>query len=165
MRNMKLAAAAVTGCIALAACGSGRIVSGEASYFEGLPHSVVAEFLGLPIQQRNLAQVSGDAGYSLAQAGVRNMIFCREELHVYRRWLATGQPPAIVRGPVPVHPLEPGNAAIRQDYARLESVTKSGRLSRLRFELTANGSCGQWVPAKPGTRKPTIARVVRNRGA
>jgi hypothetical protein len=106
--------------------------------------------------------VWGEPEESLAQASVRNMIFCREELHIYQGWAATGQPPAITPGPVPAHPLEPGSAAIVQDYTRLKAAVRSGDPRQLQVELTGNGSCGQWVPATPGDPSgPTIAQVVK----
>lgn len=158
----KLPVLAVAYCLTLVACSStGGGLSAGASYFQGLPSSVVAEALANPSLRQNMEGVTGGALQSLAQAAVRNMIFCREELHVYQRWIATGQPPAIARGPVPAHPLEPGNAAIVRDYASLSAAVRSGETSELQTALTDNGSCGQWVPATPGdTSGPTIAQVV-----
>jgi hypothetical protein len=148
-------------CMMLAGCGStGSGLSTSASYSKGLPSSVVTEALANPSLKQNMQGVTGTALQSLAQAGVRNMIFCREELHVYQKWMATGQPPTITPGPAPVHPLEPGNAAIVQDYASLSTAVRSGDPSELQVAPTGNGSCGQWVPATPGdTSGPTVARV------
>jgi hypothetical protein len=158
----KLLIMPVAGCLMLVACGStGSGLSAGASFFKGLPASVVTEALANPTLKRNMEGMTGEALQSLAQAGVRNMIFCREELHVYQRWIATGQLPAITQGPAPAHPLEPGNAAIVQDYASLSADVRSGDPSQLQSALTGNGSCGQWVPAKPGDPGgPTIAQVV-----
>lgn len=161
--STKLPVLAAACCVMLVGCSTGGGLSADGAYFQGLPPSVVNEALALPYFQQTGEGLTGGALQSSAQAGVRNMIFCREELHVYQVWTATGQPPAITPGPVPTHPLEPGNAAIVQDYESLRTAVRSGDPSQLRLELTANGSCGQWVPATPGTRGPTIAQVV-NRG-
>ena len=152
-------------CLPLAAGASVASLSVSGSYFQGLPRSVAAEFLALPIQQRNMSGWSGIALESFAQAGVRNMIFCREELSIYRHWVNTGRPSSLVPGPMPVDPLAPGNSAIRQDYAGLRLALQAAGPAQLRTDLTANGSCGQWVPARPGTRRPTIAQVVDSQHA
>lgn len=148
--------------VLLTGCSGGGGLSPDASYFKGLPAPVVSEALANPTVKRNLEGDSQSDQESLAQASVRNMIFCREELHIYQTWISTGEPPAISPGPVPAEPLEPGNAAIEQDYARLKSGVASGDPSQLQLSLTANGSCGQWVPASPGdTSGRTIAQVVQ----
>jgi hypothetical protein len=149
------------GCsLAATACGSGNGLSPGGSYFQGLPREAVSEMLTLPHSVQILDAMSGAAQQSLAQAGVRNIIFCREELRVYLGWLSTGRPPVIKAGPRPAHPLQPGSAAITQGYAEFRAAVRSGDPSELQAGLVDNGSCGQWVPATPGTRAPTIAQVV-----
>lgn len=174
--RIAVAASAVMCAVLLAACdASGSTVSGPgavsepsagAFYFDGLPSAAVREVLANPVQQQNLQGVPGPALGSLAQATVRNLIFCREELRVYQGWIATGRPPSVTPGPVPTHPLEPGNTAIKQDYANLRAAVASGEPGTLQKELTGNGSCGQWVPAAPGDIDgPTIARVAERQHA
>jgi hypothetical protein len=163
LRLKRLSAGAALCCLAVACSNQG--LSPDASYFRGLPTSTVREALANPTLKRNLEGEDPAAQQSLAQAAVRNMIFCREELHVYQQWLALGKPPPILPGPVPARPLEPGNSAIVQDYARLKAAVASGDPSQLQLGLTANGSCGQWVPATPGQiHGPTIAEVVLGHG-
>src|SRR4029079_13072820 len=99
----------VLSCVLLAslcACSKQGGLSPGASYFQGLPQSVVTEALANPTLQQNLEGDTQTQEESVAQAAVSNMIFCREELSVYKSWLATGTPPAIHPGPVPTHPLE-----------------------------------------------------------
>lgn len=157
--------AVFTSCCAfvLVACGGGGL-SRDGPYFKGLPSSVVVEALANPTLKQNIQGSTPAQQASLAQAAVRNMIFCREELRVYQEWVATGKRPAIRPGPVPAEPLEPGNTAIVQDYMRLKADVASGDASELRTALTAPGSCGQWVPATD-TDGPTIAQVVGAQGA
>jgi hypothetical protein len=177
-RPVRLVTAAVTCCLLLAACDTGsstgstagssttgKLLAG-ASYFQGLPPSVVAEVLANPTQKLNFLGMSGKPEQSLAQAAVRNMIFCREELHVYQWWVTKGQAPEFTSGPRPAHPLQPGSTAIAQDYAGLRAVVAAGDLRRLKSELTSSGGCGQWVPATPDdVAGPTIAQVVSGQHA
>jgi hypothetical protein len=107
--------------------------------------------------------MSADQQRSLAQASVRTLIACREALRVYLTWIRTGIPPEISPGPVPAHPLEPGNTAVEEDYARLRAAVTSGDPDLLRASLLAEGGCGPNWPAEPGG--PTIAQVVQEQGA
>lgn len=160
VRNAFLIFGCLCACLAASSCAGSSGLSPGASYFEGLPASVVKEALNNATLRQNLQGESSSSQASLAQAAVRNIIFCREELTVYRAWLDTGVVPKVSPGPVPIHPLEPGNSAISRDYSTLITAIQSGDPTNLQTDLTANGSCGQWVPASPGTTHPTIAQVV-----
>lgn len=154
----------LVGICVMGACGSSGTLSADSPIFDGLPQQTVEEALANPHLQRNL---EGDEDQqrqqSIAQASVRNIIYCREQLRIYETWLTTGTPPEPTRPPVPDDPLEPGNAAIEQDYAMLENAIESGDPSVMKQRLTANGSCGQWVPATPGdTEGPTIAEEAQS---
>lgn len=145
---------------ALAACGRGEGgLSPDDPIFDGLPRAAVVEALSLPRLRMNLEGMSLEQQRSLAQAGVRTLISCREALRVYETWIRTGVRPEISPGPVPTHPLEPGNRAVEEDYARLEAALASGDPDRLRALLLAEGGCGPNWPAEPGG--PPIAEVVQ----
>lgn len=136
--------------LVLAGCShGGGGVSTDASYFQGLPAPVVAEALANPTVQRNLQGDPQAMQESLAQASVREILFCREGLRVYESWISTGTPPEVSPGPIPAHPIEPGNSAIKQDYANLKEAVGSGEPTQLQAMLSGEGSCGQWVPANP----------------
>ncbi len=152
MKRMKKQLAILVCGVAVTACGANNQVTASASYFQGLPPSVVREMLALPYSQEILRTTPVDEGQlSLAQAMVRNMIFCRSELNVYDSWIATGHPGPITPGPVPARPLQPGNSAILQDYASLRAAVRSGDRRQLLADLVDNGSCGHWVPATAGS--------------
>jgi hypothetical protein len=156
-----ITAAALLLAMALVACSRHDALSPDDPIFDGLPRAAVVEALSYPRFEMNL---EGDPNMrSLAQAGVRSLILCRETLRVYETWLRTGVPPEISPGPVPTHPLEPGNTAVEQDYASLRAAVASGDPDRLRARLLAEGGCGTNWPAEPGG--PLIAEVVRGLGA
>lgn len=145
---------------ALAACGRGEGgLAPDDPIFDGLPRAAVVETLSLPRLRMNLEGMSPEQQRSLAQAAVRRLISCREALRVYETWIRTGVRPEISPGPVPTHPLEPGNRAVGEDYARLEAALASGDPYRLRSMLLADGGCGPNWPAEPGG--PPIAEVVQ----
>lgn len=159
---MKLVYALIACCLAvLTGCGQGSI-SKDADYFEGLDPSVVAEVLANPVAMQKIEQEPVDTHESLAQGGVRNFIVCRDALRVYQEWLRTGIQPTLAPLPMPDHPREPSHSLWKQDYARLVDLVRSGDPEQLRTRwLTGNGSCGQWIPAKPGdVSGPTIEDVV-----
>lgn len=145
----------------LVGCSRGQNLSPDDPIFDGLPRAAVVETLSLPRVQRNL---QGDPALrSLAQASVRTLIYCREALRVYETWIRTGVAPKVSPGPVPANPIEPGNTAVEDAYARLRSAVASGDPDRLRAMLLAEGGCGTNWPAEPGG--PTIAEVVQELGA
>ena len=163
MRRLLMCAA--SSLILLMACGGDEGLAADSPYFDGLPPDVVEEALANPTLQRNLEGDTDSAKQSLAQAAVRNFIFCREELRVYEAWIETGSAPTVSPGPVPREPLEPGNSAVEQDYSRLEDAVASGEPTQLERALTANGSCGRPIPPSPGDPNgPTIAEVVQGTG-
>lgn len=144
-------------------CGQADVLSPDDPIFEGLPRRAVVETLSLPRIQRDLQGESIEQQRSFAQAAVRTLISCREALRVYLTWIRSGVPPEVSPGPVPVNPIEPGNAAVEEDYVRLKAAVASGDPDRLRGMLLAEGGCGPNWPAEPGG--PTIAEVVREQGA
>ncbi len=165
MRTRNVVGIALVLSLTLVGCDRGERLSPDASYFQGLPRSVVDEALGNPTVRRNLQGDPQAMMESLAQASVRQIIFCREALRIYEGWIDTGEPPTISPGPVPAHPIEPGNGAIQQDYASLKETVSSGDPIQLRSYLTGNGGCGQWVPAAPGDIDgATVAQVIEGPG-
>jgi hypothetical protein len=159
---MKRLLATVSCClIALAACSRSGGISGNADSFKGLDPSVVAEVLANPVASQKLQEEPEATKASLAQGMVRNFILCRQAFHVYQGWITTGTPPSLGPLPTPTHPLEPSNSAEVHDYAAVRTAIRSGEVEQLRFWLTAQGSCGQWIPAKAGDASgPTIKDVV-----
>lgn len=137
----------------LPGCSRGQsTVSAGDAIFKGLPPEVVREALAMPYVQQQLQPYDpNDPGnHILAQAIVRNIIFCREGLRVYQTWVETGQRPTIAPGPVPETPLEPGNTSMLETYSRLEQAVKSGEPQNVKLVLAGEATCGQWVPAAPG---------------
>ncbi|GEM_PF-7065602 len=147
----------------LIGCSRSGALSPDDPIFKGLPRAAVVETLSLPRVQTNLKGMSTEQRRSLAQASVRTLIACREALHVYLTWIHTGAPPKVSPGPMPTNPIEPGNSAVAQEYARLKAAVASGDPDQLRAMLLAEGGCGPNWPAEPGG--PTIAAVVQEQGA
>ena len=159
--RLSLATAVLTLSV-LVGCGRGQpTISADDEIFAGLPQEVVEEALAMPyVQQQLKPNDPKDPGnHSLAQAMVRNIIFCREGLRVYQTWVETGQRPTVSPGPVPETPLEPGNTSMLEWYSYLEEALRSGEPQNVKRVLDGEATCGQWVPAVPGGQE-TIQQVV-----
>ena len=150
---MKFLLAAISVCfVALSVCGGDAEVSKDASYFEGLDPDVVAEVLNDPVAAQKIEEEPEETKASMAQGIVRNYIICREAFRVYEEWTTTGQVPKLEPIPSPANPEEPSNESVEDDYSSVKAAIESGEPQQLRQRLTAEGSCGQWIPAEPGDR-------------
>lgn len=132
--------------------------------FAGLPSAVVAEVLRNPAAQANIDMpISAEDRNSLWQGMVENFVMCRQLLHVYTSWRATGMPStADFAIPKPTHPLQPSYGDLTRLYPFYASHMKPGHIQDLAHDLTNDSGCGKWVPATPGDiTGPTIADVVR----
>ena len=133
----------------------------DADHFAGLDPAVVGEVLDNPAVRQSIIEEESDAAKeSRAQGVVINFMTCRDALRVYQGWVNTGVAPSLEPLPIPTNPREPSFSAITADYAMYEAAIASGELEQLRFQLTAEGSCG-WIPANPGDPGgPTVRDVI-----
>ncbi len=142
-------------------CDSAEPLSVDASFFEGLDEVVVAEVLVNPVARQKIEEEPEDTKESMAQGIVINFVVCRDAFRVYEDWITRGVAPDLGPLPAPVSPREPSYTDWKTSYAQLETRLDSGELEQLRFWLTAEGSCGRWIPANPGEASgPTIRDVV-----
>ncbi len=158
---MKLLLAGISLCLALSACSGDADVSEDASHFEGLDREVVAEVLSDPVAAQKIEEEPEETKASMAQGIVRNYEVCRAAFRAYHEWTTTGRAPELAPIPVPASPEEPSNEAVARDYSSVKAAILSGEPQQLRTRLTAEGSCGQWIPAEPGDREgPTIKEAI-----
>ena len=135
--------------------------SPDAEHFAGLDREVVAEVMSDPIALERLGQEADADRESMAQGMVRNFAVCRDAFELYARWITTGEPGSLAPLPVPDAPREPSHGSWPGEYARFEAAVTSGDPDRLREQLTANGACGQWIPARPNDASGlTIAEAI-----
>ena len=159
-RTLKLLTVAIS-LIAIAGCTLEAPLSVDAEYFEGLDVAVVAEVLNNPVGRQKIEDEPILTRGSMAQGIVINFITCRDALRVYQGWLNTGVAPDLEPLPIPTTPLEPSFSGNQIQYGLFETGINSGELDQLRSSLTAEGSCGQWIPAVPGALDgPTVKDVV-----
>jgi len=142
--------------LVVVSCG-GDLFSADAKHFQGLDPAVVAEVLTNPVARQKIEEEPSATRESMAQAIVINFILCRDAFRVYRDWINTGRAPDLAPPPLPTNPRDPSFSGLESYYGLFESAIDSGELERLRFVLTAEGSCGRWIPAVPGDSSgPTI---------
>lgn len=155
-----LGTAGVAGCR-----GGSSVPAADDKIFEGLDPEVVAEVLAFPHARQSIGEKDERAVRDgLAQGMVRNFIVCRDAHRVYTAWVNTGSPPQLAANPVPANPVEPASTGFADYYAQLSTAVKSGEIDNLRFWLTAEGGCGQWIPAEPDEPEgPTIKDVIEGR--
>ena len=159
---MKSLLVAISVCLmALSACSGDAEVSKQAGYFEGLDPEVVDEVLNDPVAAQKIEEEPEETKASMAQGIVRNYVICREAFQAYREWTTTGQAPELEPMPSPDDPEEPSNESVENDYAAVKAAIESGEPQQLRLRLTAEGGCGNWIPAEPGDREgPTIKEAI-----
>jgi hypothetical protein len=152
----------LTGCSPDGATELASVTSPDAEHFAGLDPGLVEEAMAHPHSSEALGEETSDAGReSLAQGIVRNFAVCRDAFEVYTRWVTTGDPGSLAPLPMPDSPREPSHTVWGREYAQFEDAATSGDPEQLRFRLTANGSCGQWIPARPNdVSGPTIADAI-----
>ncbi len=159
--HRRLAAATASLLLLLGACSSADVASADADHFAGLDPTVVAEVVDNPVVAQRLDEEPPETRASLAQGIARNFIVCRDAFRVYQDWITTGAPPPLAPLPIPDNPVEPSNTVWEREYEALQARIASGEPQQLRFWLTAEGSCGQWIPANPGEPQgPTIGDVI-----
>jgi hypothetical protein len=157
----RFVAFALCSVLATSGCGAGQSLSADAPYFEGLDSGVVAEVLVDPVARQKIEEEPEDTRESMAQGIAINFMVCRDALRVYEDWIGTGVAPDLNPLPVPARPREPSYSDWETTFADLEARLASGEIEQLRFWLTAEGSCGQWIPALPGDPSgPTIKDAV-----
>ena len=147
----------------VASC-SGATMSPTASYFKGLDGAVVDEVLANPVAIQKIEETPSAEQASMAQGIVMNFITCRQGLRAFEEWRLTGRVPTLGPFPQPESPTEPSYTSNRTQYDVMSDALDSGEIDRLVFVLTANGSCGQWIPANPGEPGgPTVQDLVEGR--
>jgi hypothetical protein len=159
---LKFLLGAISVClVGLSACGGDAEVSTEASYFDGLDPDVVVEVLNDPVAAQKIDEEPEETQPSMAQGLVRNYVICREAFGAYRQWTTTGEVPKLAPIPSPDNPEEPSNETTERDYSSVKAAIESGEPQQLRSRLTAEGGCGQWIPAEPDGREgPTIKEAI-----
>ncbi len=151
--------AGLTGC-----GGEAETLSADAPHFEGLDSIVVAEIIDNPDVRQKIEEEPAATKESLAQGIAINFTVCRDALRVYQELEDTGVTPALNPLPAPINPMEPSHSDWDKSYTDLVTRADSGELEQLRFWLTANGSCGPWIPATPGDATgPSIEDVIEGR--
>lgn len=132
---------------AITACGTNAAYPADSDIFEGLAPTAVDEVLANSVAVQKIDEASSDARNSAAQGIVINFLTCREAYLAFRSWLTTGTLPSLDPFPEPVYPTEPSYSANRNQYLHFQEAIESRDIEQLRFALTAEGSCGQWIPA------------------
>lgn len=135
----------------------------DAQLFQGLDPVVVQEVLDNPVHERDISALpesTRDRGW---QYTVAEMDACRDLHAAYQEWLRTGEQPKLPAWDVPQAP-EPGYLELAQSAEKvMRAAYEGGDPAEVVTYLTAEGSCGTWVPAKPGDVKgPTIAKTVKS---
>ncbi len=161
---MKLRGVAVAcGLLLVSACSSGtsQPAAGSAE-FGGLDKAVVSEVLHNPVAMKKISEEPVATRASMAQGIVVNFEVCRDAYRVFDAWTTTGQAPALAPLPTPTSPQEPSYTDWKVSYGLLRNRIASGEIDQLRDWLTLSGSCGTWIPAKPGDANgPTIRDAVQ----
>ncbi|WP_219105650.1 hypothetical protein [Austwickia sp. TVS 96-490-7B] len=134
------------------------------SIFAGLPNETVKEVIDNPKAQKNVADVKDvESRNSLWQGMVRNFIECRAAAKAYQSWKNTGQPPQLPPPPVPKTPLQPSDSDMSNFRKDMIKNIQSGDPQILKKMITGTGSCGEWIPMKPGDSSgQTIAQSIES---
>jgi len=144
-----------------AGCSRGAAVASSDEYFHGLDPSAVAEVLANPVAMQKISEEPPGTRGSMAQGIVINFLVCRDAARVYRKWIRVGVRPSLAPLPVPEVPMTPSYPDWERSYADLKGRIASGDIDQLRFWLTAEGSCGRWIPAEPyDVSGPTISEAL-----
>lgn len=161
MKPVRLALSMVFLVLAATACSSDDSLTSDSPVFAGLDTAVAEEVLANPVAMQKIDEEPESTKFSMAQGIVRNFQVCRDAYATYDEWLATGVRPGLAPLPIPDNPEEPSNGDWATTYSALEERVKSGESDQLREWLTAEGSCGAWIPAEPGQADgPTIREAV-----
>lgn len=129
--------------------------------YAGLDQAVVQEVFANPVAIQKIDEEPESTRLSMAQGIVRNFMVCRNAYDTYEQWLTTGERPELAPLPVPENPEEPSNGDWDVTFKALQDRLKSGEPDQLREWLTAEGSCGAWIPATPGDADgPTIRDAI-----
>lgn len=126
----------------------------------GLPVDVVAERLADPVFQVTMREWDKDTLKQMVQLNISSVVYCRDTLGVYRKWVNAGATPEIPRIARPDKP-EPGFDEFMNSYQRqVTEATATGDPESLRNWLLADGAgCRQNI-ADPRDPKKTIGDVL-----
>lgn len=154
----------LTGQVAVSPASQELDPSPEAAYFDGLPRATVEEVLANPAAKEMIRYpITPEKRQQLWQGMTLNFIFCRQMLGYYDTWKTTGTQPTDFPRPsaLPTHPVPAVITQMYVDYRSYREASTEG-LARFKWMMLLDGSCGQWIPAKPGDHTgPTIADIVR----
>lgn len=138
-------------------------INEDSAIFKSFPTEITQEVL------QNLKAISNTGGLKredqeiLWQGQIINFQMCRQMLNVYQSWISAGTPPdslpSIQNGAFNSTVFV--NMSSMYDY--YNKIAESGSIDDFREALTADGSCGVWIPAKPNdVNGPSIADVVNS---
>ena len=152
------------GGVSLAGCSGPLSLSVDDPVFAGLDPMVVEEVLDSPVTAERVEGDDEATAKGRYQSMARNFAACRSALWVYQEWVKTGVAPAFPAQPRPVNPSS-GAVYMDRDIDDFTRIAAGGDIDELRRELTSDGTCGIWIPAKPRDLSgPTISDVVKRAG-
>ena len=145
----------------LCSCGSAPGgASLEDAQFAGLDPALVSEVTVNKVALANVAMLDVSDRASMWQGMVENFELCRAWYGFYASWMDQGVQPAELPRPTrPTNP-EPSYSDVEAVYKFYGKLASSGDPNLLRDGLTAETSCGTWVPVSASDAK-TIAEAVK----
>jgi hypothetical protein len=161
MKNCRLVVCLAVAALVVSGCAETDPLDVDSPVFAGLDQAVVEEVLDNPAATQKINEEPESTRASMAQGIVRNFLVCRDAYETYEGWITTGIRPELAPLPTPDNPEEPSNGDWATAYSALEDRVASGESDQLREWLTAEGSCGAWIPADPDQADgPTIRDAI-----
>lgn len=167
MRSAKFVALFVAPVLALtiASCSSeseDTSLTSSDAVFAGLDPVLTSEILANTTVQQKLSQEPSDTRGSLAQGIAINFATCRNVYDIYTSWLKTGDAPELTPLPVPDNPQQPSYDDWIATHDQVEGLIANQDIEAVKSWLSAEGSCGSWIPATPGDSDGlTIAEAIQ----
>lgn len=131
----------------LSACGESEPDSSD-KIFEGFDPALVDEVLKDPSTSAAIRQLPEGLQSSAWQYNVAEFGSCRSLYGAYQDWLATGVQPEYPPWPRPAVPEGDFGEHVEVGEAHQRQAFESGDPSEVQKYLTAEMSCGTWVPVR-----------------